>query len=197
IRAIFAVTSDPLLVYTSDAFAMPDLRLLSLVFASIIHTTYLTPCASLFSKIEFAADLAIEPANVYHYERELEKTCTWRYLRAGLTLILTYAGVKMILTDLYHIPSIFSLPGIAPVLALTLTALASLLRARRTRKQSKQLKESKADAGRHTINREDIYRKHLGGFVNSVSPGLPHIGRGGSPGRTLLSERGLEKLFGR
>jgi len=31
-----------------------------------------------FSEIEFAADLAIEPANVYHYERELEK------MRGGL-----------------------------------------------------------------------------------------------------------------
>jgi tellurite resistance protein TerC len=91
IPAIFAVTTDPFIVYTSNVFAILGLRSLFFVFANIIQTFY--------------------------------------YLRLGLAVILAYVGTKMILTDLYHIPTVLSLLVIAAV--LTLAIIASLLRARR------------------------------------------------------------------
>jgi tellurite resistance protein TerC len=90
IPAIFAVTTDPFIVYTSNVFAILGLRSLYFVFASIIDKFY--------------------------------------YLRLGLAVILAYVGVKMVLTDFYHIPSALSLLVIALLLAITI--VASLLRAR-------------------------------------------------------------------
>lgn len=95
IPAIFAVTTDPFIVYTSNVFAILGLRSLFFVFANIIQTFY--------------------------------------YLRLGLAVILAYVGTKMILTDLYHIPTVLSLLVIAAV--LTLAIIASLLRARRINQQ--------------------------------------------------------------
>lgn len=106
IPAIFAVTGDPFIVYTSNVFAILGLRSLYFVFANIIHQFY--------------------------------------YLRLGLAVILSYVGVKMVLTDLYSIPSALSLLVIALVLVLAI--IASLLRTRRMSKQPEQLKESNEDA---------------------------------------------------
>ncbi|MDQ2905613.1 MAG: TerC family protein [Ktedonobacteraceae bacterium] len=91
IPAIFAVTTDAFIVYTSNVFAILGLRSLYFVFANIIDKFY--------------------------------------YLRLGLAVILAYVGVKMVVTDLYHIPSALSLLVIAVVLAITI--VASVLRARR------------------------------------------------------------------
>jgi tellurite resistance protein TerC len=66
IPAIFAVTTDPFLAYTSDVFAILGLRSPYFVFANIIDKFY--------------------------------------YLRLGLAVILSYVGVKMIVTDIYHLP---------------------------------------------------------------------------------------------
>ena len=77
IPAIFAVTGDPFLVYTSNVFAILGLRSLYFVFANIIDQFY--------------------------------------YLKLGLAVILVYVGVKMVLTDLYYIPSTWSLLVIALV----------------------------------------------------------------------------------
>lgn len=102
IPAIFAVTRDPFIVYTSNVFAILGLRSLYFVFANIIHK--------------------------------------FHYLRIGLAIILAFVGVKMVLTDLFHIPSALSLLVIAVV--LTLVIIASLLRARRISKQPEQVKGS-------------------------------------------------------
>lgn len=104
IPAIFAVTTDPFIVYTSNVFAILGLRSLFFVFANIIQAFY--------------------------------------YLRLGLAVILSYVGIKMILTDLYHIPTGLSLLVIAVV--LTLAILASLLRTRRINQQM-QRQEQRAD----------------------------------------------------
>jgi tellurite resistance protein TerC len=91
IPAIFAVTNDPFIVYTSNVFAILGLRSLYFVFANVIHKFY--------------------------------------YLKAGLAVILTYVGVKMLLADIFHIPTALSLLVIAIVLALAI--VASVLRARK------------------------------------------------------------------
>ncbi|HKV57224.1 MAG TPA: TerC family protein [Ktedonobacteraceae bacterium] len=115
IPAIFAVTRDPFIVYTSNVFAILGLRSLYFVFANIIHKFY--------------------------------------YLRIGLAVILAYVGVKMVLTDLFHISSAWSLLVIAFVLAVTI--IASLLRARRIDKQAEQVKESGAPIGEQETSLPD------------------------------------------
>jgi tellurite resistance protein TerC len=42
-----------------------------------------------------------------------------RYLNVGLGIILAYVGVKMLLADVYHIPTLLSLAVIAAVLTVT------------------------------------------------------------------------------
>ena len=71
IPAILAVTRDPFLVFTSNAFAILGLR--SLYFA-------------------VAGLLAL-----------------FRYLRYSLVLVLAFVGVKMLLVDVYHVPTLVSL----------------------------------------------------------------------------------------
>lgn len=90
IPAIFAVTKDPFIVYTSNVFAILGLRSLYFVFANVIHKFY--------------------------------------YLKAGLAVILTYVGVKMLLADVFHIPTALSLLIIALILVIAI--VASALRAR-------------------------------------------------------------------
>ena len=103
IPAIFAVTTNPFLVYTSNVFAILGLRSLYFVFANFIDKFY--------------------------------------YLRLGLAAILSYVGVKMIATDIYHIPSALSLVIIAGILAITI--VASIMRARIANQRMKQAEEKK------------------------------------------------------
>lgn len=91
IPAIFAVTRDPFIVYTSNVFAILGLRSLYFVFANVMGKFY--------------------------------------YLKLGLAVVLSYVGVKMVLADIYHIPTALSLVVIALVLAAAI--LASVVRARR------------------------------------------------------------------
>ena len=56
------------------------------------------------------------------------------YLKLGLSVILVFVGVKMMLVDIYKIPITFSLMVIAAV--LTISVVASLLRARSLEKRS-------------------------------------------------------------
>jgi tellurite resistance protein TerC len=91
IPAIFAVTRDPFLVYTSNIFAILGLRSLYFVFANVMGR--------------------------------------FSYLKLGLAVILSYVGVKMVLADIYHIPTALSLAVIAVVLAVAV--VASIVRARR------------------------------------------------------------------
>ena len=91
IPAIFAVTQDPFIVYTSNVFAILGLLSLYFVFANIIRKFY--------------------------------------YLKPGLAVILSFVGVKMVLADIYHIPTILSLGVISLVLVAAI--IASVVRARR------------------------------------------------------------------
>jgi TerC family integral membrane protein len=104
IPAIFAVTQDPFIVYTSNVFAILGLRSLYFVFAHVMGKFY--------------------------------------YLKPGLAVILSYVGVKMVLAEIYPIPTILSLAIIAAVLAIAI--VASVIRARRLPEIDRETKEEKA-----------------------------------------------------
>ena len=91
IPAIFAITQDPFIVYTSNIFAILGLRSLYFLLAGIIDR--------------------------------------FVYLRYGLAVVLTFVGVKMLLVDVFHIPTIVSLGVIVGTLAVSI--IASLLSNRR------------------------------------------------------------------
>lgn len=91
IPAIFAITRDPFIVYTSNVFAILGLRSLYFVLAGTVQHFY--------------------------------------YLKTGLAVVLIYVGLKMLLSDLVHVPEPLSLLVIAVILAVAI--LASYLRARR------------------------------------------------------------------
>lgn len=87
IPAIFAVTQDPFLVYTSNVFAILGLRSLYFLLAEVVTK--------------------------------------FRFLKVGLSAILVFVGVKMLIVDIYHIPIAVSLGVIASI--LTISIVASLL----------------------------------------------------------------------
>ena len=91
IPAIFGITTDPFIVYTSNVFAILGLR-------------------SLYFVLRGAVD-------------------RFHYLRHSLAAILTFVGVKMLLTDIYKIPVGIALLVI--VLLLGLGVVASMARDRR------------------------------------------------------------------
>lgn len=92
IPAIFAVTQDPFIVYTSNVFAILGLRSLYFVLSGVIHKFY--------------------------------------YLKLGLSVVLTFVGVKMLLAETaWKIPTLLSLGVVG--LVLTVAVVASLIRARR------------------------------------------------------------------
>ena len=92
IPAIFAVTEDPFIVYTSNVFAILGLRSLYFVLANIVHK--------------------------------------FHYLKLGLSVVLTFVGVKMLLTNTaYKIPTGVSLAVVATIIGVSV--VASLVRSRR------------------------------------------------------------------
>jgi tellurite resistance protein TerC len=99
IPAIFAVTQDPFIIYTSNVFAILGLRSMYFVLAGVVH--------------------------LFHY------------LKLGLSVVLSFVGIKMLLPDLsmaitgvsYKIPTGVSL-GVV-LLILGVAVVASLIRARR------------------------------------------------------------------
>lgn len=84
IPAILAVTTDPLIVYTSNIFAILGLRALFFALAGFMR--------------------------MFHY------------LNYGLSAILIFIGVKMLISDAYKIPAGAALGVIAGVLALSVLA---------------------------------------------------------------------------
>lgn len=96
IPAIFAVTQDPFIVYTSNVFAILGLRSLYFVLAGMMHQ--------------------------------------FHYLKLGLAVVLTFVGVKMLLTDTaWKIPTELSLLVVAGILVISV--VASLVRARRIKRE--------------------------------------------------------------
>lgn len=84
IPAIFAIApNDPLILYTSNIFAILGLRALYFLLANFIH---------LFSKLKY-----------------------------GLAIILSFIGLKMIISPWYHIESFHSLLIIISILVISIT----------------------------------------------------------------------------
>ena len=84
IPAIFAVTTDIFIVYTSNIFAILGLRALYFLLSSVVR--------------EFT------------------------YLKVGLSVILLFVGMKMMITDFYMIPIAVSLAFVLAVLAISIAA---------------------------------------------------------------------------
>lgn len=84
IPAIFAISKDPFIVFTSNAFAILGLRSLYFALAGVIHKFY--------------------------------------YLKAGLSVILVFVGIKMLLVGIYKIPTGISLGLIALVIIVSIYA---------------------------------------------------------------------------
>ena len=82
IPAIFAVTTDPFIVLTSNLFAILGLRAMYFLLAGV---------AERFSMLKY-----------------------------GLSVILVFIGIKMLIVDFYHIPIGISLGVVGGILALTL-----------------------------------------------------------------------------
>jgi tellurite resistance protein TerC len=87
IPAIFAVTRDPFVVYSSNVFAILGLRALYFLLADMIHR--------------------------------------FHHLKTGLSVVLVFVGVKMLIADLYKVPIGLSLGFILAVLATAI--IVSLL----------------------------------------------------------------------
>ncbi len=75
VPAIFAVTRDPFIVFTSNIFAILGLRSLYFLLAGIVHR--------------------------------------FRHLKIGLSLVLVFVALKMLVVDLYKVPVAWSLGIIA------------------------------------------------------------------------------------
>ncbi|QBJ94661.1 TerC family protein [Rhodococcus sp. ABRD24] len=92
IPAIFAVTSEPFLVFTSNAFAILGLRAMYFMLADLMHR--------------------------------------FVYLKLGLAVVLVWVGTKMLLLEVYKIPTTVSLAVVIAV--LTAAIAASWIRTRST-----------------------------------------------------------------
>ncbi|MER7502683.1 TerC family protein [Nonomuraea pusilla] len=92
IPAVFAVTSEPFLVFTSNAFAILGLRAMYFLLAGLMHR--------------------------------------FVYLKLGLSLVLVWVGVKMLLLDVYKIPTGLSLAVVAAILAVAVGASWAVTRSR-------------------------------------------------------------------
>jgi len=84
VPAILAVSREPFIVFSSNAFAILGLRALYFLLAGMAGR--------------------------------------FRYLNVGLGVILGFVGVKMLIADLYHVPTVLSLAVIAGALAVSVTA---------------------------------------------------------------------------
>jgi tellurite resistance protein TerC len=78
IPAIFGVTRDPFIVFTSNIFAILGLRSMYFLLAGIV--------------------------------------ARFRYLNIGLALVLVFVGLKMTLTDIFHVPVAASLAVVAALI---------------------------------------------------------------------------------
>ncbi len=107
IPAIFAVTTDPFIVFTSNVMAILGLRSMYFLLAHVVHR--------------------------------------FVYLKTGLAFILTYIGIKMLLLDVFHIPTLISLGVVVSILAISI--VASLLWGKPDEAMRRASEEREAAAG--------------------------------------------------
>jgi tellurite resistance protein TerC len=95
IPAIFAITLDPFIVYSSNMFAILGLRALFFALAGIMQM--------------------------------------FVYLKYGLSVILLFIGIKLLVANFFHVSTLFSLGFICVV--LTITILLSVMKSNREAKK--------------------------------------------------------------
>ncbi|MEK9139163.1 MAG: hypothetical protein AAB393_18740, partial [Bacteroidota bacterium] len=95
IPAVFGITRDPFIVYSSNMFAILGLRSIYFVLAGMMKS--------------------------------------FHYLKYGLSGILIFIGVKMLIADFFHVPIVVSLAVIGGVLATSVWM--SIARNRRQAKE--------------------------------------------------------------
>jgi tellurite resistance protein TerC len=105
IPAIFSITLDPFIVYTSNVFAILGLRSLYFLLAGAVQR--------------------------------------FRYLHYGLAAVLVLVGVKMLIAEVYHLPSALSLGLIAVFLGAAI--VASLVGVRRGDNASAEQRQSQSE----------------------------------------------------
>jgi tellurite resistance protein TerC len=111
IPAIFAITRDPFLVYTSNVFAILGLRALYFLLAGVLEM--------------------------------------FRYLKIGLSFVLCFVGVKMVILDIYEIPITVSLLVVASILGLSVLASIIAERAERTVQPIEEISPSRRPTTSH------------------------------------------------
>jgi tellurite resistance protein TerC len=84
IPAIFAITHDPFIVYTSNVCAILGLRALYFLLSGVINT--------------------------------------FRWLKLGLSVVLVFVGLKMLLEEVIHVPIAMSLAVIGSLLVVSIVA---------------------------------------------------------------------------
>ena len=97
IPAIFGITDDAFIVFTSNVFAIMGLR-------------------SLYFLLDGVMDL-------------------FRYLKYGLTVVLCFIGLKMVLSEVWHMPTMLSLGVVATILGISI--IASVIHERAEQRASK------------------------------------------------------------
>jgi len=105
VPAVFAITTDTFVVFTSNAFAVLGLRSLYFLLAGLIDR--------------------------------------FKYLKLGLGAILVFAGVKMLLSDIVHLPVVASLAVILLILVIAITA--SLIATRERAMELPEVREGPPD----------------------------------------------------
>jgi tellurite resistance protein TerC len=84
IPAVFSVTTDPFIVFSSNLFAILGLRSLYFLLAGLLDR--------------------------------------FVYLKVGLAALLTFAGIKILISDIYHMPIALSLGIIVAILGISIAA---------------------------------------------------------------------------
>lgn len=107
IPAIFGITRDPFIIYTSNVFAILGLRAFYFLLAGAIPY--------------------------------------FRYLGIGLSLVLMFIGVKMLIVKWVHLPLGLSLGVVGATLAMSVAASLLATRKERRRKDRKDKSERKDD----------------------------------------------------
>lgn len=94
IPAIFAITTDPFIVYSANVFAILGLRTMYFLLANIVPK--------------------------------------FHYLKVGLSIVLSFVGVKMLIVSVYKIPTALSLAVIVTVISTSI--VFSLIRDKKLQK---------------------------------------------------------------
>ena len=84
IPAIFAVTQEPFLVFTSNAFAILGLRALYFLLADLVDR--------------------------------------FVHLKLGLAIVLVWVGAKMLLAEIWHVPTVLSLGVVIAIITVSIVA---------------------------------------------------------------------------